>query len=144
MLELIRKYSKSIVVKIFLTILAASFFLFIGFSFVVDKLTGRDYVVKIANKKMSPQAFKYERDKKLNTIKKRLGDIDPKDVSGKILHQIIWENVINLASDDFGIVISDPTIYSHISNMDEFRTKDGRFNAVDFRRFLRMIEISES
>ncbi len=144
MLELIRKYSKSIVVKIFLTILAGSFFLFFGFHFVVDKLTGRDYVVKISNKKMSPQIFKYERDKKLNAIKRRLGDVDTKEISSKVLHQIIWENVINLAADDFGIIISDPTMYSYISNMDEFRTKDGRFNAGDFRRFLRMIEVSES
>lgn len=144
MLELIRKYSKSIVVKVFLTILAGSFFLFFGFSFVVDKLTGRDYVIKIANKKMSPQIFKYEKDKRLNSIRKRLGDIDTKELSSKILHQIIWENVINLAANDFGIIVSDSAMYSHISNMDEFRTEDGHFNAANFRKFLRMIEVSES
>ena len=144
MLELIRKYSKSIVVKVFLTILAASFFLFFGFSFVVDKLTGRDYVIKIANKKMSPQIFKYEKDRRLNAIKRRYGDMDTKELSGKVIYQLIWENVLNLAADDFGIVVSDPTMYSYISNMDEFRTEDGRFNAANLRRFLRAIEVSES
>lgn len=144
MLELIRKYSKSIVVKVFLTILAGSFFLFFGFSFVVDKLTGKDYVVKIANKKISPQVFKYERDKKVNAIKKRLGDVNTEGLSNKILHQIIWENVINLAAQDFGIVVSDSTMYSHISNMNEFRTEDGHFNAANLRRFLRIFEVSES
>ena len=144
MLELIRKYSKSIVVKIFLTVLAGSFFLFFGFSYVVDKLTGRDYVVKIANKKMPPQVFKYEKNKKLSAMKMRSGDIDDKEISNKILHQIIWENVIVLAANDFGVIVSDSTMYSHISNMDEFRTKDGHFDATNFRRFLRMMEISES
>ncbi len=143
MLELIRKYSRSIVVKVLLTILAASFFLFFGFSFVVDKLTGRDYVVKIANKKMSPQAFKYEKDKRLNAINKRFENLDTKELSNKIFYQMIWENVISLAADDFGIIVSDPTLYNHISNMDEFRTKDGRFNIANLRRFIQALGMSE-
>lgn len=144
MLELIRKYSKSIVVKVFLTVLAASFLFFFAFPIIADKLMGKDYVVKIANKKISPQVFKYERDKKVNAIKKRFGDVDVTDLSSKILHQIIWENVINLAAQDFGIIVSDSTMYSHISNMNEFRTEDGHFNAANLRRFLRMFEVSES
>ncbi len=144
MLELIRKYSKSIVVKIFLTILAGSFFLFFGFSYVVDKLRGRDYVVKIANVKISPQAFKYEKNKKLSAIKGRKDSIDSKELSNTILHQIIWENVIKLAAKDFGIIVSDSTMYSHISNMDVFRTSDGHFNAANLRKFLRAVEMSES
>ncbi len=145
MLELIRKYSKSIVVKIFLTILAGSFFLFFGFHFVVDKLKGKDYVVKISNIKISPQAFKYERNKKLNAMKKRSEvELDAKEISSNILHQIIWENVINLAANNFGIIVSDSTMYNHISNMDVFRTDDGHFNAVNLRRFLQAIKMSES
>ena len=65
MLELIRKYSKSIVVKVFLTVLAASFLFFFAFPIIADKLMGKDYVVKIANMKISPQVFKYEKNKKL-------------------------------------------------------------------------------
>lgn len=144
MLELIRKYSKSIVVKIFLTILAGSFLLFFGFSYVVDKLKGKDYVVKISNVKISPQVFKYERDKKMGAIKRRSSEVDEKELSNKILHQIIWENVIGLAANDFGIVISDATMYSHISNMDVFRTDDGHFNATSLRRFLRAVDMAES
>ena len=144
MLELIRKYSKSIVVKVFLTVLAASFLFFFAFPIIADKLMGKDYVVKIANMKISPQVFKYERDKKINAIKKRLGNVDAKDLSSKILHQIIWENVVDLAAKDFGIVVSDSTMYSHISNMSEFRTSDGHFSAANLRKFLRMFEVSES
>ncbi|MBO4405373.1 MAG: SurA N-terminal domain-containing protein [Alphaproteobacteria bacterium] len=144
MLELIRKYSKSIVVKIFLTILAGSFLLFFGFTYVVDKLTGKDYVVKIANVKIHPQVFKYEKNKKLSAIKRRSDDVDDKEISNKILHQIIWENVISLAANDFGVIVSDSTMYSHISNMDIFRTNDGHFNAASLRKFLRAIEMSES
>jgi len=143
MLELIRKYSKSIVVKIFLTILAGSFFLFFGFSYVVEKLKGKDYVVKIANVKIHPQVFKYEKSKRLNAIKRRFNDVDSKDLSNNIFRQIIWENVINLAAKDFGIIVSDSTMYNHISNMDEFRTDDGHFSVANLRRFLRISEMTE-
>ena len=143
MLELIRKYSKSIVVKIFLTILAGSFFLFFGFSYVVNRLAGKDYVVKIADVKIHPQVFKYEKDKKLNAIKRRYGEVDDKELSSKILHQMIWENVTNLAAKDFGIIVSDSTVFNHISNMDEFRTDDGRFNATNLRRFLQIVGMTE-
>jgi peptidyl-prolyl cis-trans isomerase D len=144
MLELIRKYSKSIVVKIFLTILAGSFLFFFAFPIIADKLMGKDYVVKISNIKISPQIFKYEKSKKLRAIKRRSkSDEGDKELSSKILHQIIWENVINLASKDFGVIVSDSTMYSHISNMDVFRTDDGHFNATNLRRFLRALDISE-
>jgi len=144
MLELIRKYSKSIVVKVFLTILSISFFFFFAFPIIADKLMGKDYVVKIANIKISPQVFKYEKNKKLSAIKRRLkNDEDVKELSNKILHQIIWENVVNLAAKDFGVIVSDSTMYSHISNMDVFRTDDGHFNAMNLRRFLRALDVSE-
>lgn len=143
MLELIRKYSKSIVVKIFLTILAGSFFLFFGFSYVVNKLAGKDYVVKIADVKIHPQVFKYEKEKKLNAIKRRYGETDDKELSSTILRQIIWENVISLAAKDFGIIVSDSTVFNHISNMDEFRTKDGYFSATNLRRFLQIVGMTE-
>ncbi|MCR4623596.1 MAG: SurA N-terminal domain-containing protein [Alphaproteobacteria bacterium] len=143
MLELIRKYSKSIVVKIFLTILAGSFFLFFGFSYVVNKLAGKDYVVKIADVKIHPQVFKYEKNKKLNAVKRRYGEVDDKELSNTILRQIIWENVINLAAKDFGIIVSDSSVFNHISNMDEFRTKDGHFSAANLRRFLQIVGMTE-
>ncbi len=144
MLELIRKYSKSIVVKIFLTILAGSFLLFFGFSYVVDKLQGKDYVVKVSNVKISPQVFKYEKNKRLGAMKRRSDGADDKELSNKILHQIIWENVISQAAKDFGVLVSDSTMYSHISNMDVFRTDDGHFNATNLRKFLRAVDMSES
>ncbi|MDR1334562.1 MAG: SurA N-terminal domain-containing protein, partial [Holosporaceae bacterium] len=49
MLEFIRKHSQSMVVKIFLSFLALSFVLFFGITTVIQKLRGKDYVVKIGN-----------------------------------------------------------------------------------------------
>ena len=98
MLELIRKYANSIVVKIFLTILAGSFFLFFGFSYIVDRIKGRDYVIKIANTKISPQAFKIERMKKLEMLQRiSPNKVDDSQVTAGIVHQLVWDNIIDLA-----------------------------------------------
>lgn len=145
MLELIRRCSNSIVVKIFLTILAGSFFLFFGFSFIVDKLTGRDYVVKIGSLKISPQYFKIEKAKRVSLLQRQSNeDINEQDVSNSILRQLIWENVINQTANNFGIIVSDATMYNYISGLDMFRRKDGHFSAEDLRRSLAAMQMPEA
>lgn len=145
MLELIRRCSNSIVVKIFLTILAGSFFLFFGFSFIVDKLTGRDYVVKIGSLKISPQYFKIEKAKRISVLQRQSNeDINEQEISSNILHQLIWENVINQTASNFGIIVSDTTMYNYISGLDMFRRKDGHFSAEDLRRFLAAMQMPEA
>ncbi len=145
MLEFIRKHSNSIVVKVFLTILAGSFFLFFGFSYIVDRIKGRDYVVKIDNIKISPQLFKIERMKKIEMFQKLFPNKNvDSDISKTVLHQLIFENLIDLASRDFGIIVSDSTMYSLISNLEMFRTSDGHFSAANLRNFLQRIQIPEA
>ena len=145
MLELIRKYANSIVVKIFLTILAGSFFLFFGFSYIVDRIKGRDYVIKIANTKISPQAFKIERMKKLEMLQRiSPNKVDDSQVTAGIVHQLVWDNIIDLAAQDNGLIVTDSTMYDYIKNLDMFRTEDGRFNAAHLRAFLQKIQVPES
>ncbi len=143
MLELIRKYSKSIVVKIFLTILAGSFGLFFGLSYIVDKIQGKDYVVKVGNIKIPPNVYKYEKDNRMNIAKRRKEKVDEKEISKEILRQIIWENVITLGAEEYGILVSEATLFSFISNMEFFRKSDGHFDAALLRRFLSRSGMSE-
>jgi hypothetical protein len=144
MLALIRKYSSSIIVKIFLTVLALTFIFCFGISDVIRKFTGKDYLVKIGNVKISPILFKQEKAKKLNMLKSHTRDIDEKAVATTILHQIIWENIIDLASAEFGFVISDETMKEYISGMHMFRDEQGRFDANLLRGFLYKIQIPEA
>ena len=64
MLEFIRKHSSSLGVKIFLTVLALTFVFWFGISDIIRKVTGKDYIVKIGNIKISPERFKHEKAKK--------------------------------------------------------------------------------
>lgn len=145
MLEFIRRHAHSLVAKVFLTILAGSFFLFFGFSYVVDKIMGKDYIVKISNIKISPQYFKYEKSKRLEALNKRgAKDVDSSSITKTVLHQLVWENLINLAAGEFGLVVSDSTMYAYVENMGMFRREDGHFDASVFRRFLKGIQVSEA
>lgn len=145
MLESIRKHSNSIFVKAFLFILAFGFVLCFGFYDIVRKISGKDYVVKIGNVKISPQEFKLEKARKLSVLN-ALGktDIDDEAVRVEILHQMIWKTIINLAAQDYGLIVSDDTLKRYINGMDIFKNKDGSFNANALRGFLHKIQMSES
>ncbi|MBE6446934.1 MAG: hypothetical protein E7015_00365 [Alphaproteobacteria bacterium] len=145
MLELIRKYANSIVVKVFLTVLAGSFFLFFGFSYIVDRIKGRDYVIKIASTKISPQAFKIEKMKKLEMLQRiSPSKIDDSRVMPSIIHQLIWENILDLAAKEYGVIVSDSTMYDYVKNLSMFRTEDGHFSASHLRAFLQKLQVPEA
>ncbi|MCR5225576.1 MAG: SurA N-terminal domain-containing protein [Alphaproteobacteria bacterium] len=144
MLEFIRKHSSSVGVKIFLTVLALTFVFCFGISDIIRKLTGRDYVVKIANLKISPEMFKYEKAKKMNLLRDKSEKIDDAVLTNAVLHSLIWENVINNASKEFGFVISDTTMKSYIRGMALFRDEQGRFNPNLLRGFLQKLRVPEA
>ncbi|MDR1375261.1 MAG: SurA N-terminal domain-containing protein [Holosporaceae bacterium] len=143
MLEFIRRHSSSIGVKIFLTILALTFVFCFGLPDVIRKLSGKDYLVKIGKVRISPAAFKQERAKKINMLKSSNRNIDEKSLTSGILHQIIWENIIDLASRDFGFIVSDGTMKEYIGGMHMFRDERGRFNASLLRNLLYKLQIPE-
>lgn len=143
MLDSIRRHSSSIGVKIFLTILALTFVFCFGLPDVIRKLSGKDYLVKIGKVRISPAMFKQEKAKKFNMLKGSDRSIDEKSVTSSILHQIIWENIIDLASEDFGFIVSDSTMKEYIGGMHMFRDEQGRFSANLLRNLLYKLQIPE-
>lgn len=144
MLEFIRKSASSTTFKILAGILACTFIFCFGMFDVIKRWTGKDYVAKIGNTKITPAMFSMEKAKKLNMLRSHEKNIDEKAELNNILHQIIWENVIDQASSDFGFRVSENTIKKYIAGMTIFRDKNGRFNAGMLRRFLQNINVSES
>ncbi|GHT98623.1 hypothetical protein FACS1894126_4280 [Alphaproteobacteria bacterium] len=143
MLELIRKYSGSPVVKFFLSILALTFIFCWGIPDIIRKFTGKDYLVKIGNIKITPTLFKFEKDKKLNMMRHNNKNIDEKAETLNILGQIINENVIDLAASDFGFVVSEDTIQAYLRGIYMFHDEDGRFDKARLHAFLHKIGFSE-
>ena len=143
MLEFIRKSASSTTFKILAGVLACTFIFCFGMYDVIRRWTGKDYVVKIGNTKITPVMFSMEKAKKLNMLRSHEKNIDEKAEINNILHQIIWENVIDQASADFGFRVSENTIKKYIAGMSIFRDKEGRFNAGMLRHFLQNINVSE-
>lgn len=141
MLEVIRKYSGSPIVKAFLIILAFTFLFFFGITDIIRKFTGNDYVVKIGNLKVTPLQFKMEKARKINLMRKQ--SADDKEITKTLLHQLIWENIINIFSKEYGLIISDETMEHYIGSMEVFKDANGRFNANLLRGFLQKIQVPE-
>lgn len=142
MLETIRKCSSSPIVKALLVILAFTFLFFFGITDIIRRVTGNDYVVKIGSVKVSPVQFKMEKAKKINMLRKT--DVDEKKITSELLHNLIWENIINIAAKDYGLVVSDKTMMRYIGTMQMFRDANGHFNAHLLRGFLQKINVPES
>ena len=142
MLEFIRKHSKSVFVKVLLSVLALTFLFFFGIMDIIRKVTGHDYVVKIANVKIAPEEFKLHKLKAQN-MATTMG-LDTKEITSTVLHQLIWENVLGIAAQDCGIRIADATLKQYIGGMDMFRNPDGTFNSALLRGFLSKVQMPES
>lgn len=144
MLSLIRKYANSAPVKAFLAILAFAFVFCFGISDIIRRVIGKDYIVKVGNIKISLPAFNLEKSRKHNLLLER-GETteDDKTETHRILHEIIWESIIDLASKDFGFIVSEETIKRYIAGMSVFRDKDGRFRPEALRAFLYKIKVPE-
>jgi peptidyl-prolyl cis-trans isomerase D len=143
MLEFIRRHSQSIVAKALLIILALTFVLFFGITDVIRRFIGKDYVVKVGNVKISPLELKIEKARRISMMQEHMHHANDKDLTAGILHQLIWENIINQAADEYGILVSDESIKNYIRGMNMFRNKDGSFNAHLLRGFLQRIHVPE-
>lgn len=141
MLETIRKFSNSPIVKAVLIILAFTFLFCFGITDIIRRFMGKDYVVKVGNVKILPAQFKMEKEKKRHMMKRE--HVDDKDLAIELLHQLIRETVVNIASDQYGLVVSDETMKRYIGGMSFFRDANGHFNANLLRGFLSKLEIPE-
>ncbi|MDR3151834.1 MAG: SurA N-terminal domain-containing protein [Holosporaceae bacterium] len=143
MLEFIRKYSNSLGVKIFLAILALTFVFCFGISDIIRKYVGKDYVVKIGGVKISAPMFELEKAKKFSMLRGYQRNMDEKAETARVLHQLIWETIVDLEAANLGFIVSDETVKKYIGSMSLFRDKNGRFSSEMLRNFIQRIGISE-
>lgn len=143
MLQYIRKKAESRAFKVLAGILAFTFLFCFGMFDVIRRWTGKDYVVKIGKVKISPTMFEVEKAKRLNMLRAQGKSVDEEKANLSILHQIIWESVMDQAATEFGFKVSDGTIRRYIAGMNVFHDEKGNFNPFALRRFLGAIHISE-
>jgi peptidyl-prolyl cis-trans isomerase D len=127
-----------------LGILAFTFVFCFGIIDIIRKYTGKDYLVKIGNVKVTPALFRMEKAKRIHMMRAVKKNINEKEESANILSNIINENVVNLAASDFGFIVSDDSIKTYISGLHMFRDDNGYFRKDLLRLFLQTVGISEN
>lgn len=143
MLGFIRKHSGSIWVKVGLCVVASTFLFFFGMSDVINKITGKDYIIKVGKVKIGPNLFKFEIQKRAENLKK-IGVNDEEQLINIVIHQIISEEIMRQMSDKFGLLISDDAVKMYMYGVPMFRDKNGMFNKAAVRNMMMNMHMREA
>lgn len=143
MLGFIRKHSGSIWVKVGLCVVASTFLFFFGMSDVINKITGKDYIVKVGKVKIGPSLFKFEIQKRAESLKK-VGIKDEEQLINIVIHQIIGEEVMRQMADKFGLLVSDDAVRMYMYSIPMFRDKNGMFNKAAVRNIMMNMHMREA
>ena len=110
---------------------------------------GSDYVVKVGDKKVTPQAFSKFLDSQRKQYIFRFGSGIIETLLNKKEFVLITVNgvadglLISKALEDEGIVVNKDTVNYYILNSPTFKTADNKFDALYFKTYLAQMGISE-
>lgn len=146
MLSFFRNNAGSLLLKIFLSVLAITFIFGFGIGDIIRKLTGQDFVIKIGSEKILKPHFDILMHDKINLIKKsqKNEQLDENLISTYALRQILYENLEKYSLTNLGFIISDNITVEYIQGFSQFSNKDGHFDSNLLRSFLHNVNISES
>ena len=115
MLEFIRKYLGSVVVKVILSLVALTFVLFFGISDVINRLAGKDYVIRMGDVKIGPREFQLQYNKAADLMRRSIGNADTYEkIRPHMLEYFVAQTVDKLMVeriiDVWGLGIDDKTV----------------------------------
>ena len=132
MLTSIGKFSKSLILKIFVGIIILPF-VFWGMG---DVFSGgnKNVVASVDNKKISTQEF-VDYLKRLNLNEKQIKELPKTDLIEKILSEYIGKKVMELEIQKLGITVNDKSLINIITNDNLFK-KENKFSRTEYEKFL--------
>ncbi|MDR1365974.1 MAG: SurA N-terminal domain-containing protein [Holosporales bacterium] len=149
MLEFIRKYLGSVVVKVILSLVALTFVLFFGISDVINRLAGKDYVIRVGDVKIGPKEFQLQYNKMADLMRRSLGNSNTYEkIRPHVLEYFVAQTVDKLMVeriiDIWGLGIDDKTVKLGLQTSAEFQDEKGQFSAEKLRSALIEKQIPES
>ncbi len=132
MLTSIGKFSKSLILKIFVGIIILPF-VFWGMG---DVFSGgnKNVVASVDNKKISTQEF-VDYLRRLNLNEKQIKELRKTDLIEKILSEYIGKKVMELEIQKLGITVNDKSLVNIITNDNLFK-KENKFSRTEYEKFL--------
>lgn len=145
MLQKLHDRSGSLVIKIILTVIGASFVVF-GIADVVRIITATPPVAKIGKHPISFQDFFQIYQQRLRSIKKdEKVEVNAElleELSKKIVEDMIDNAVLDIEPKRLGLVVPQSTIQSCVASIPGFR-KNGEFSVELYQQYLHMFGIDQ-
>ena len=148
MLQNIRHYAGSFIVKILFAVLILSFFVW-GIADVVRPKTEPDWAAKVGDREISQAAFDQEYQATARRVQQQLGgrfDADAMRSLGlgrSVVNQMINRALIEQEAAALGIASSDEAVRKLIAEDRRFRNAEGRFDPRVLQAFIRQTGLSE-
>ncbi len=148
MLQNIRKYAGSFIVKLLFAVLILSFFVW-GIADVIRPQTGTTWAAKVGDREISQAAFDHEYQATVRRLQQQLGgrfDADAMRSFGlgrSVVTQMINRALIEEEASELGIASSDEAVRKLITEDRRFRNAEGQFDPRVLQAFIRQTGMSE-
>lgn len=141
MLEVFRKHSQSIVVKILFGLLIVSFAAW-GVGDMIRVGAQADWVAEVGPAKIGPIELDNEVRHEYERLQKALGPafdrdkLQPGGIAPIVLQRLIDRKLLSLAADELGIAVPDDVVATHIRKDKNFINQFGQFDRMAFEQVM--------
>lgn len=132
LLNKFRQISTSMVMKVFLGILALTFILWgIG-----TKTGHRDYVAKVGNIYIDKADFLRTKKYFLRMVGQAQDKLEPDALNKVVLESLIKDALIKSETEHLGLIVGEEVVSAEIAKRPEFKNKEGVFDKTLFKQLL--------
>lgn len=148
MLETIRKYTGSFVVKLLFVVLILSFGVW-GVADVFRPGGGRDWAVRVGDVEIPPQTIRDDYQRELRRLRQAVGgDITDETarafgLPNQVISGVVARTLLDLESDRLSLIVSDEEVRKAIQADPSFRGPNGTFDPAVLRQVLQINGLSE-
>lgn len=148
MLETIRKYTGSFVVKLLFVVLILSFGVW-GVADVFRPGGGRDWAVRVGEVEIPPQTIRDDYQRELRRLRQAVGEGITDETArafglpNQVISGIVARTLLDLESDRLGLIVSDEDVRTAIQADPTFRGPNGSFDPNVLRQVLQLNGLSE-
>ncbi len=148
MLEAIRKYTGSLVVKLLFVFLILSFGIW-GIADVFRPSGGRDWAVRVGDVTIPPDQVRQDYQRELRRLREAVGDTVNAETArafglpNQVIGNIVSRTLLDLERGRLKLVVSDEAVRAAVQADPNFKGPSGAFDPELFRRVLQLNGLSE-
>lgn len=148
MLEAIRNYTGSLVVKLLFVVLILSFGVW-GVADVFRPGGGTDWAIEVGDVRIPPQTVRDEYQRELRRLRETVGDMVDQETArafglpSEVIGNIVTRTLLDLELNRLNLVVTDDAVRDAVQADPNFQGASGTFDPNLFRRVLQLNGLSE-